>query len=101
MDSIEPPSFSLGFDFDAPSDPNSGLIGGDDDLDEPGLTVPDSDPELEPDYPSPVLKRLRRGISNINKSSSKDDTNESLGLKEDRADDDDDDIEEFSSPEGN
>ncbi|CAA7018015.1 unnamed protein product [Microthlaspi erraticum] len=101
MDAIEPPSFSLGFDFDAPSDPNSGLIRDDDDLEEPGLTVPDSEPELEPDFSSPVLKRLRRGIRNINKPSAKVDTNESLSFKEvrDDDDDDDDDIEQFSSPE--
>lgn len=105
MDTIEPPSFSLGFDLDAASDPQSDshqnpslsgdqLIG---DEPEPGLTVSDSDRELEPDFASPVLKRLRRGI-NPNKCSAKDDrgvANELLSCREDR----DDDIEEFSSPE--
>ncbi|EOA30520.1 hypothetical protein CARUB_v10013643mg [Capsella rubella] len=105
MDSIEPPSFSLGFDLDAASDPQSDshqnpspsgdqLIG---DEPEPGLTVPDSDQELDPAYVSPVLKRLRRGI-NPNKCPAKDDrgvASDLLGCREDR----DDDIEEFSSPE--
>ncbi|XP_024014588.1 uncharacterized protein LOC18022886 [Eutrema salsugineum] len=95
MKSIEPPSFSLGFEIDAVSDPNPGLIG--DDEPDPGLTVSDSDLELEASCSSPVLKRLRRGVSNFNKCPAKDDINELLGFKEDR--DDDDDIEEFSSPE--
>ncbi|CAA0383097.1 unnamed protein product [Arabidopsis thaliana] len=102
MDSIEPPSFSLGFDLDAASDlqseihqnPSSTgdqLIGDGDNEPELGLTVSDSDRELEPDFTSPVLKRLRRGI-NPNKCSVKDDRSVAV---EDR----DDDIEEFSSPE--
>ncbi|CAH2079572.1 unnamed protein product [Thlaspi arvense] len=95
MDSIEAPSFSLGFDLDAPSDPNSGLIG-DDEL-EPEITVADSDLELDAGSSSPVLKRLRRGINDHTKCSAKDNTNELLGFNVDR--DDDDDIEEFSSPE--
>lgn len=90
MDSIEAPSFSLGFDLDAASDPKPGLTGDE----EPGLTVSDSDLELGPGSSSPALKRLRRGFSDINKCSAEDDGTE------DR-DDDDDDIEEFSSPEGN
>ncbi|XP_010508968.1 PREDICTED: uncharacterized protein LOC104785443 [Camelina sativa] len=110
MDSIEPPSFSLGFDLDAALDPQSDshqnpsfsgehLIGDEPEPEpEPGLTVPDSDQELEPDFASPVLKRLRRGI-NPNKCPAEDDrgvASELLGCREDR---DDDDIEEFSSPE--
>ncbi|CAH8261191.1 unnamed protein product [Arabidopsis lyrata] len=98
MDSIEPPSFSLGFDLDAASDPHQNpsstgdqLIGDGDNEPEAGLTVSDSDRELEPDFRSPVLKRLRRGI-NPNKCSWKDDRGVAI---EDR----DDDIEEFSSPE--
>ncbi|CAL9221601.1 unnamed protein product [Arabidopsis halleri] len=98
MDSIEPPSFSLGFDLDAASDshrnPSSSgdrFIGDGDNEPEAGLTVSDSDRELEPDFRSPVLKRLRRGI-NPNKCSAKDDRTVAI---EDR----DDDIEEFSSPE--
>ena len=95
MDSIEAPSFSLGFDLDAASDPKPGLTG--DDEPEPGLTVSDSDLELGPGCSSPALKRLRRGF---NKCSAEDGASELLGRAEDR-DDDDDDIEEFSSPEGN
>jgi len=102
MDSIEPPSFSLGFDLDAasdlqseihqnPSSTSDQLIGDGDNEPELGLTVSDSDRELEPDFTSPVLKRLRRGI-NPNKCSVKDDRSVAV---EDR----DDDIEEFSSPE--
>lgn len=103
MDSIEPPSFSLGFDLDDASDPQSSSnlnpSSADDPLigDEPGLTVSDSDQELEPNFASPVLKRLRRGI-NTDKCSAKSDravATEFLSYKEDR----DDDIEEFSSPE--
>ncbi|KAL1197343.1 hypothetical protein V5N11_011933 [Cardamine amara subsp. amara] len=101
MDSIEPPSFSLGFDLDDAPDPqstsNQNPSSAGDDEDYPGLTVSDSDQELEPDYASPVLKRLRRGI-NTDKCSAKSDravANEFLSCKEDR----DDDIEEFSSPE--
>ncbi|KAJ0234455.1 hypothetical protein HA466_0274730 [Hirschfeldia incana] len=94
MDSIEAPSFSLGFDLDAASDPKPGLTG--DDEPEPGLTVSDSDPELGPGSSSPALKRLRRGVNDTNKRSAED--NASVGRAEDR-DDDDDDIEEFSSPE--
>lgn len=97
MDSIEAPSFSLGFDLDAASDPKPGLTG--DDEPEPGLTVSDSDLELGPGSSSPALKRLRRGFNDISKCSAEDGASELLGRTEDR--DDDDDIEEFSSPEGN
>ncbi|RID65677.1 hypothetical protein BRARA_D00859 [Brassica rapa] len=96
MDSIEAPSFSLGFDLDAASDPKPGLTG--DDEPEPGLTVSDSDLELGPGSSSPALKRLRRGFNDTNKCSAEDGASELLGRAEDR-DDDDDDIEEFSSPE--
>ncbi|VVA98995.1 unnamed protein product [Arabis nemorensis] len=106
MDSIEPPSFSLGFDLDAASDPpqsgsyqkNPSSSGYDEQ--EPGITVSDSDREFEPGFSSPpVLKRLRRGI-NTEKCSAKDDrgvgvASAVLDCKDDR----DDDIEEFSSPE--
>ncbi|KAG2307296.1 hypothetical protein Bca52824_027044 [Brassica carinata] len=96
MDSIEAPSFSLGFDLDAASYPKPGLTG--DDEPEPELTVSDSDLELGPGSSSPALKRLRRGFNDINKCSAVDDASELLGRTEDR-DDDEDDIEEFSSPE--
>ncbi|CAF1857811.1 hypothetical protein HID58_061486 [Brassica napus] len=95
MDSIEAPSFSLGFDLDAASDPKPGLTG--DDEPEPGLTVSDSDLELGPGSSGPALKRLRRGFNDISKCSAEDGASELLGRTEDR--DDDDDIEEFSSPE--
>ncbi|CAH8298207.1 unnamed protein product [Eruca vesicaria subsp. sativa] len=87
MDSIEAPSFSLGFDLDGTSDPKPG----DDEPEpepEPGLTVSDSDLEVGPGSSSPALKRLRRGVNDMNERSGEDDATE-----------DDDDIEEFSSPE--
>ncbi|CAN8323476.1 unnamed protein product [Cochlearia groenlandica] len=108
MDSIEPPSFSLGFDLSPnPNDedePEPGLTVADSDLElnpnedgepEPGLTVSDSDLDLDPGFSSPVLKRLRRGIT-MNKPPPKVDTIDLLGCKEDE---DVDEIEEFSSPE--
>lgn len=98
MDSIERPSFSLGFDLDAASDPQScsyqNPSSPGDDEPEPVLTVSDSDRELEPGFSSPVLKRLRRGV-NIDKCSAKDDRD----VANDLLDCKDDDIEEFSSPE--
>lgn len=103
MDSIEPPSFSLGFDLDAASDPQSVSYQKNPsssvyDQQEPGITISDSDREFEPAFSSPpVLKRLRRGID-TDKCSAKDDrrvVSEVLDCKDNR----DDDIEEFSSPE--
>ncbi|CAA7032409.1 unnamed protein product [Microthlaspi erraticum] len=85
MESIEPPSFSLGLDLDGASDPQP----------ESGSYQYRSSPgEDEHGFSSPVLKRLRRPNSI---DSAKDDrgvASELLGCKEDR----NDDIEDLSSP---
>ncbi|KAM0029016.1 hypothetical protein Hdeb2414_s0018g00520931 [Helianthus debilis subsp. tardiflorus] len=103
MADFEPPSFSLGLDLDPPdsnaqtatatinNSPPSILLDDDDDFET--LTVVDSDSEDRDSVPK--LKRLRRG-SAVSLASGKSvvDLQASVVV-------DDDDIEDFSSPEDN
>lgn len=98
MADCEIPSFSLGLDLDhtvheAPSSPLSppGASARPDDEEGFGPEVIESDPDLGPDPPPRILKRLRRGLASQSSSS--------VQRQEDLQSclDADDDIEEFSS----
>ncbi|XP_076928773.1 uncharacterized protein LOC143592846 [Bidens hawaiensis] len=91
MADFDPPSFSLGFDFDTTTDNNIDEAGTkvEDDVDFETLTVVDSDSDDEESFPK--LKRLRRVSSAPVKT--KPDLHSSVIV------DDDDDINDFSSQE--
>ena len=113
MGDFEAPSFSLGFDFDfddtsdrvledvpaAATDVKTVSDGNDDEFEIETLTVADSDDENNEEV-RPRLKRLRRGCSVEDNGLS------GFGKCKSRVDlgsvvVDDDDIEDFSSPEDN
>lgn len=99
MADCEAPSFSLGLDLDDPvheSTPRSplsppGASARAEDEEGLGPQVVDSDPDVGPDPPPRILKRLRRGPGNGSSSSVQRQEELQSGL------DGDDDIEEFSS----